>query len=118
MEKIQYFMMAAFLFAITVTFWKLYLLLPNKPLEDDDTTPEAVEALTGLLHDALMDAGETATPRQLHDAMRRHPRFDPERFWRLNENRVLQLLRRSYLLEGAADIPDLARLLKAKRTAP
>lgn len=87
--EIESIMMTAFVAGLGVAVWKLYYFLPTKPLADDDTTPESVALLERIMiesHDPSFD--HTA----LYRAMLEHPEFNPEHFWRFNENRLHHLI--------------------------
>lgn len=86
---IEWMMMAAFIAGLALSLYKVYLFLPQKPLADDDTTPESVELLERIMiesHSPELDHSK------LYAAMLKHPKFDPKHFWRFNENRLHHLI--------------------------
>lgn len=88
---IEWIMMGAFVAALGLSVWKLYLFFPAKPLADDDTTPESVELL-----ERIMIECDRAVPgldeETLYQKMTEHPLFDSKHFWRFNENRLRHLI--------------------------
>ena len=49
MKTIEWIMMAAFIAGLALSLYKVYLFLPQKPLADDDTTPESVALLERIM---------------------------------------------------------------------
>jgi len=86
---IEWIMMGSFAAALGLSVWKLYYFFPNKPLADDDTTPESVALLERIMVECDAPGLEHA---QLYQKMLEHPEFDPKHFWRFNENRLLHLI--------------------------
>lgn len=89
MKTIEWIMMAAFIGGLALSLYKVYLFLPQKPLADDDTTPESVELLERIMVESNQ-AGMSG--EELYEQMLKHPEFDPKHFWRFNENRLHQLI--------------------------
>ena len=89
MKTIEWIMMAAFIGGLALSLYKVYLFLPQKPLADDDTTPESVELLERIMVESSQ-AGMIG--EELYEQMLKHPEFDPKHFWRFNENRMRQLI--------------------------
>lgn len=91
MEKIQWLMMGAFIVGLGLAVYKLYLFFPKTRLKDDDTTPESVALLEKILVET-----DNNYPHLTHEAlyaqMRQHREFDPQHFWRFNENRLYHLI--------------------------
>jgi hypothetical protein len=105
MASIEWIMMAAFLAALGLSVWKLYAFLPNQPLSDDDTTPEATERLMELMVRCVIELYESEavlTPKSLFEQMVTHELFDTEHFWRFNPNRLNNLIIRYFTLNPAA----------------
>ncbi len=117
LDEIRYIMLAAFLLVVGLGFWKLALFFPSKALKDDDTTPEATEQLMQIMFHCIIDhcdRHDCMSERELYVRMCAHPEM--ERFWRFNENRLKQLLRRYYLLyPQAATLEEIYALEKPKQ---
>lgn len=92
MEMIQWIMLSAFIIAVGLSVLKLSVFFSNKPLLDDDTTPQAVET---LLH--IMVECDRLYPQldeeQLFQKIIEHSDFDATFFWRFNLNRLQHLIR-------------------------
>jgi len=113
---VEWLMMAAFAAALGLSVWKLYAFLPTKALADDDTTPAAQEVLHTLMlccAAELAACDEAPTPERLYAAMIAHERFDAERFWRFNPNKLNNLITRHRLRNP--HIKDLAHLCEEAR---
>lgn len=91
MKPIELIMMLAFAGGLVLTLYKVYLFLPQKPLVDDDTTPESVELLERIMVECN-NAHEHLDEESLFQMMSAHHEFDPKHFWRFNENRLKQLI--------------------------
>lgn len=87
--KIESIMMIAFIGGLGLAVWKLYYFFPTKRLADDDTTPESVELLERIMVESYRDGISHA---ELYTAMQAHSDFNPEHFWRFNENRLRHLI--------------------------
>lgn len=89
MTTIEWLMMGAFIAGLGLAGWKVYVFLPSKPLEDDDTTAKSIlllkEIMVGCSHGAINE-------EELYEKMRIHPNFDSEHFWRFNPNRLRHLI--------------------------
>lgn len=81
--------MLAFAGGLVLTLYKVYLFLPQKPLEDDDTTSSSIEALEKIMVESNRDG---ITEEELFEKMRNHPEFDTKHFWRFNPNRLRHLI--------------------------
>jgi hypothetical protein len=95
---IKWMMMGAFIAGLALSLYKLYLFLPQKPLADDDTTPESVE----LLERIMVECNNThphLDEESLYQMMTKHHEFDPKHFWRFNENRLRHLIEHYRLKE-------------------
>ncbi len=106
---IEWMMMGAFLAALGLSVWKVYLLIPNKPLPDNDTNPLAIEELSNLMVRCIVELYETeqaATPELLYNRMVNHQSFDQDHYWRFNQNRLNQLLTHYYLNNPPASTPQ------------
>jgi hypothetical protein len=96
MKSIQWIMMAAFIAGLALSLYKVYLFLPQKPLADDDTTPESV----ALLEQIMVESNQKGmSDEELYEKMLTHPEFDPKHFWRFNENRLRHLIEHYRLKE-------------------
>ncbi|MDY0116405.1 MAG: hypothetical protein RBR59_02385 [Sulfurimonadaceae bacterium] len=90
-------MLIFFLGLLTVSIWKIYAFLPNKPLADDDTTEESTALLDSIMLDTIArHGGNLLSSEQLFELMHEHEKFNKELFWRFNLNRLHQLLRHYY----------------------
>lgn len=99
--SIQIIMMTAFLAALALSVWKLYHFMPMKPLPDDDTDEASKEELTKLMLTVIKDRHTPEMPldeKALFEYIVKHEAFDKEHYWRFNENKLNQLLRRYYAL--------------------
>ena len=81
--------MAAFIGGLALSLYKVYLFLPQKPLADDDTTPESVALLEKIM---VKSNQEGMSDETLYETMLNHPEFDSKHFWRFNENRLRHLI--------------------------
>lgn len=97
---IETIMLIAFLAATVLSAWKLYQFMPTQPLPDDDSDDASKEELTQLMltvierehsHEAPLDE------QALFKYIVTHEAFDKEHYWRFNQNKMNQLLRRYYL---------------------
>ena len=89
MKTIEWVMMAAFIGGLALSLYKVYLFLPQKPLADDDTTPESV----ALLERIMVESNQAGMSEEaLYEQMLTHSEFDPKHFWRFNENRLRHLI--------------------------
>ena len=86
-----------FIFALAISIWKVYAFLPTKALPDDDTTPEATEALISCMLEVIQEHKGELTEKALFQAMIEQQAFDKKRFWRFNQNRLKHLLEHYYL---------------------
>jgi hypothetical protein len=97
---IETIMIIAFAVALIISIWKIYVFLPKKQLEDDDTTKEATEKLTDITIRSIIEGHEkngSMTHKELFEHISSHKDFDKEHFWRFNQNRLNQLLRSYHL---------------------
>ncbi|MDP3302021.1 MAG: hypothetical protein Q8S36_08670 [Sulfuricurvum sp.] len=91
MDTIQWIMLGAFIGAVGLSILKLYVFFPNKPLLDDDTTPQAVEKLQRIMVECdRLDP--YLNDENLFQKMVEHPDFDSAFFWRFNLNRLRHLI--------------------------
>ena len=91
---IETIMIIAFAVALIISIWKIYVFLPKKQLEDDDTTKEATEKLTDITIRSIIEGHEkngSMTHKELFEHISSHKDFDKEHFWRFNQNRLNQL---------------------------
>ncbi len=95
MKTVEIIMIAAFISALVLSLYKIYLFLPQKPLADDDTTPESVALLEKIMVESNR---ENMSEEILLEVMMVHAEFDKEHFWRFNLNKLQQLIR-SYRLK-------------------
>lgn len=90
MKTIEWIMLGAFIAALGLSAWKVYLFLPSKPLQDDDTTVQSVQQLEKIM---LECNHNKMSEEELFEKMVQHPEFDPHHFWRFNLNRLRHLIR-------------------------
>ena len=112
MTTIEIGMMVAFVLALGFSGAKLYAFMPKKPLKDDDTNPQATQELMNLMYCVI--ATEVTTEEALLQAMKIHPDFDTEHFWRFNHNRLKKLIEKHYLTHPEhRSLQDIATSLKS-----
>lgn len=85
-------MMIFFVILLTISIYKIYAFLPNKALEDDDTTKESQEELEVIILKIIKSNDSTLTRTELFKLIKEDEAFDKEHFWRFNQNRLNQLL--------------------------
>lgn len=96
---VETIMMIAFIAAVTLSAWKLYQFVPTKPLPDDDSDEASKEELTQLMLTVIEKEHTPAAPlneKELFEYIVTHEAFDKEHYWRFNQNKLNQLLRRYY----------------------
>ena len=91
MKTIEWLMFGAFIAALALSAWKVYLFLPSKPLDDDDTTAASVKLLEKIM---LECSRNSMSEEELFDKMLLHPDFDTKHFWRFNLNRLRHLIQK------------------------
>lgn len=96
---IEWIMMGAFIAALGLSVWKLYYFFPTKRLIDDDTTPESVELLERIMVDCDRAFPES-DEETLFQKMVHHADYDPQHFWRFNQNRLRHLVARYRLKDS------------------
>ena len=104
--NISTLMMIFFIIFLIISIWKIYAFLPNKQLEDDDTTPEATKDLNYVMFCVIKEHKGELTNSELFEKMQEHESFENQRFWRFNLNRLNQLLQKFYL-----ENPDTSNIL-------
>jgi len=109
--SISTLMMIFFIIFMIISIWKIYAFLPNKQLEDDDTTPEATKDLMHLMFSVITENKGELTNDELFSKMQEHEEFDSQRFWRFNLNRLNQLLQKFYI-----ENPDSSNILDIYKT--
>lgn len=91
LKTVELIMMLAFASGLVLMLYKVYLFLPQKPLADDDTTPESIETLERIMVECN-NANKHLDEESLFQMMTKHHDFDPKHFWRFNENRLRHLI--------------------------
>ncbi len=111
---ISTWMMIFFVISLTAAIWKIYAFLPNKELEDDDTTKESQEELLKIILKVIKESSGELDHTQLFEKVKSDKNFDEKRFWRFNQNRLNKLLN-YYHLENThtSNIKDIYHDLKA-----
>lgn len=95
----SHLMMIFFILLFAISFWKIYAFLPNKQLEDDDMTKEAQEELQNIIIKVIKKNGADIDSKKLFNLIIADEKFDKEKFWRFNENRLNRELS-SYFLQN------------------
>ena len=89
-------MMIFFILFLLISIWKIYAFLPNKALEDDDTTEASQEELINLVLSVLKKSDGNLTNVELCESVMSDEAFDKKHFWRFNLNKLNQLLTHYY----------------------
>ena len=106
---IEIAMMVAFILALGLSFWKLYMFMPNTPLEDDDQNETSTLEITDLMYKCLVEIEEAKlSEKALFEQIVNNEDFDQKHFWRFNENRLRQLLELAYLKANITDTSDVS----------
>jgi len=90
-------MMIFFIIFLVLSIWKIWAFLPNKELQDDDTTKESQEELLKVILSVIEKSKNTPTSQELFELVKNDEKFDKEHYWRFNLNRLNQLLNLYYL---------------------
>lgn len=90
-------MLLFFILFLIVSIWKIWAFLPNKQLQDDDTTEASQAILTDIMLRVIKEHKGMLTNQELFEAIKNHKDFDQKHFWRLNLNKVDKLLKNYYL---------------------
>ena len=91
MDIIQWIMLGAFISAVGLSILKLYVFFPNKPLLDDDTTPQSIEKLQHIMVECDR-SNPHLDEEDLFQKIIENPSFDSTFFWRFNLNRLRHLI--------------------------
>ncbi|MFT7005448.1 MAG: hypothetical protein ACJAWW_002823 [Sulfurimonas sp.] len=111
---ISTWMLIFFVVLFSVSIWKVYILIPNKQLADDDTTKEAQEELLKLVLKVIKQSDGELNHSQLFENIKNDEGFDGQRFWRFNQNKLNQLLDYYHLQNpNTSCIKDIYHNLKA-----
>lgn len=89
-------MLGFFIILLVLSIWKIWAFLPNKQLEDDDTTQEAQQKLETLMLKVLYENKGKLSEKELFEAMKTDSNFDKKLFWRFNLNKLSHLLQSYY----------------------
>lgn len=110
---IQTLMMIFFIVALVISICKIYAFLPNKQLEDDDTTKESRDELLKIILKIIKDSDANLNEDELYIKIESSEDFNNERYWRFNLNRLRQLLNYYYLQNPhVKNIADIYKNLK------
>jgi hypothetical protein len=90
-------MLIFFLISLVASIWKIYAFLPNKALEDDDTTQASQEELLNLVLHVIKNSDGNLTSTELYEKIKSNEKFNTKHFWRFNLNKLNQLLNHYYL---------------------
>ena len=105
--------MIFFIIALVISIWKIYVFLPNKPLEDDDTTQEVQDNLVNLMLKVIKENHGAIDVNELLVKMQTDEDFDNERNWRFNLNKLNQLLSGYFIKNpNTKSIADIYQSLK------
>jgi len=101
-------MMIFFIIFLILSIWKIYAFLPNKQLEDDDSTDDAQEEILRLTIKVIKENKGQLNNEQLFFKIQEDEEFDNKAFWRFNHNKLNQLLNKYYLKNpNASSILDI-----------
>jgi len=104
-------MLIFFILFLTASIWKIWAFLPNEQLKDDDTTDESQEKLLECMLDVISKTKGELTPSELLQVMKEDIKFDKEKFWRFNLNKLNHLLQTYYVShEGVTSIKDIYKI--------
>jgi hypothetical protein len=92
--NLQTIMMLVFIVALVVSLWKIAPFFSAKQLSDDDTTKESQEELLKLVEKHLAKQSKPIDTKKLLKDIKNDEGFNKEHFWRFNENKLINLLRR------------------------
>jgi len=87
-------MMIIFIFTFLVSIWKIYPFFETKQLPDDDTTPEAQEKLLKIIKKYVSAKDTGIDTKSLLKKIQEDDDFDHEHFWRFNQNKLNNLLKK------------------------
>jgi hypothetical protein len=105
-------MMIFFILVLIISILKIYVFLPNKQLEDDDTTKESKEELMQTILKIIKDSDENLTESELFKRVNNDKNFNEELFWRFNLNKLKQLLNLYYIMyPDTSSIKDIYKKL-------
>ena len=90
-------MLLFFILFLAISIWKIYAFLPNKQLDDDDTTDDAQNELLSIMVDTVKRHSSDITTDELYIYMVENEDFNKEKYWRFNKNRLNKLLELYYL---------------------
>ena len=111
--EISTIMMILFILLLILSIWKIYVFLPNKELEDDDTTEASQDELMHLLLSIVSKGDGQISEKELFQNIKNDTTFDKKHFWRFNQNRLNQLLNHYYLEnEGVTNIQEIYENIK------
>ena len=85
-------MLILFIILLVLSIWKIYAFLPNKALEDDDTTQDSYDELVKLMIQVIKKNSEDIDAKNLYIKITEDENFDKKHFWRFNQNRLNHLL--------------------------
>ena len=88
----QTMMMLFFIFLVAISFYKIRQFLPQEQLADDDTTPEATQELERIILKVIHTNKKELTLDTLFHLVKEDEDFNPQHFWRFNQNRLRHLL--------------------------
>ena len=104
-------MMIFFIIALVVSIWKIYAFLPNKQLEDDDSTDAVQDELLRLMLKVIKENKGELNNEELFFKMQEDEEFDNKAFWRFNHNKLNQLLNKYYIQN-----PNASSILEIYKT--
>jgi len=105
-------MMIFFIIALVISIWKIYAFLPNKALEDDDTTDDIQGKLLALMLKVIKENKGNLNSAELFFKMQEDENFDSQIFWRFNHNKLNQILSKYYIQNpNASSILDIYKII-------
>ena len=109
-------MMFFFIISLVLSIWKIWDFLPNKQLEDDDTTEASQEELIKVMLKVIQEKGKDLKSEELFLLMQKDESFDSKLFWRFNLNKLNHLLSSYYLQHPQmSSIEDIYKELNEKQ---
>ena len=87
-------MMVFFILSFIISIWKIYPFLQTKTLVDDDTTPESQKELLTIVLKYIDKDTKNIDTKELLKKIKSDVDFDKEHFWRFNQNKLNQLLKK------------------------
>lgn len=110
-ENLQTIMMVSFLLAAALGMYKFYVLFEKQDSSGVDI--KTIENELAEIVEAVLKEGEVEKSA-LYDAVISHERFDKERYWNFNQNRLNQVLDLLYIRYKVGEFEELVSKLKTR----